>query len=272
MEPSFFIYKLLKSALVPPGLFATLSAILALEAFRKPRKPCLGAALLLFAASLWFLSAPLGERVLLSPLENAFCPSLPESGNPVVMILGGGSRYGKNPEDVQPGPYTLQRVTEGFFLARAHRWPILVTGTRPTESGHISGARAMAGTLRKMGFIGAVFLEEEARTTWENFEKSADLIGTYGFDAVVVVTNAFHMKRSLWCAEKALQGVKVYPWPVGRLSDDRPLDALDFLPDSLHENILGLREYLGLFAYRFLHGDQAAKQDPSFLPETSPEA
>jgi uncharacterized SAM-binding protein YcdF (DUF218 family) len=81
------------------------------------------------------------------------------------------------------------------------------------------------------------------------------LIDTYGFDAVVVVTNAFHMKRSLWCAEKALRDVKVYPWPVGRLSDDRLLDALDFLPDSLHESVLGLREYLGLVAYHVIHGN-----------------
>ncbi|MGC9373386.1 MAG: hypothetical protein ACP5DY_08745, partial [Thermovirgaceae bacterium] len=56
------------------------------------------------------------------------------------------------------------------------------------------------------------------------------------------------MKRSLWCAEKTLPDVEVYPWSVGRLSDDRPLDALDFLPDSLHESILGLHEYLGLVA------------------------
>ncbi|MGC9372141.1 MAG: YdcF family protein [Thermovirgaceae bacterium] len=255
MEPSFFFYKLLKSALVPPGAFATISAILALAAFRKPRKPCLGTGLLVFTALLWFLSAPLGERVLLSPLENAFSPSLPKSGNPVVMILGGGSRYGENQKDVEPGPYTLQRLTEGFFLAHAHRWPILVTGTRPTESGHISGARAMATTLRKMGFTGAILLEEESRTTWENFEKSADLIDIYRFDAVVVVTNAFHMKRSLWCAEKALRDVEVYPWPVGRLSDERPPDALDLLPDSLDGSVLGLREYLGLVAYRVIHGN-----------------
>lgn len=255
MEPSFFFYKLVKSALVPPGVFATISAIFAFAAFRKPRKPCLGSCLLVFTALLWFLSAPLGERVLLAPLEKAFRPSLPERDNPVVMILGGGSRYGENPEDVEPGPYTLQRLTEGFFLAHAHRWPILVTGTRPTESGHISGARAMAATLRKMGFTGAILLEEGSRTTWENFEKSADLIDTYGFDAVVVVTNAFHMRRSIWCAEKNLRDVKVYPWPVGRLSDDRPPDALDLLPDSLHESILSLREYLGLAAYRVIHGN-----------------
>lgn len=255
MESSFFLYKLVKSALVPPGAFVTISAVLAFAAFRKPRKPFLGTGLLVFAALLWFLSAPLGERILLSPLENAFRPKLPESGNPVVMILGGGSRYGEHPEDVEPGPYTLQRLTGGFFLAHERRWPILVTGTRPTESGHISGARAMAATLRRMGFTGAILLEEESRTTWENFEKSDDLIDTYGFDAVVVVTNAFHMKRSLWCAEKALRDVEVYPWPVGRLSDDRPLDALDFLPDSLHESVLGLREYLGLVAYHVIHGN-----------------
>jgi uncharacterized SAM-binding protein YcdF (DUF218 family) len=63
------------------------------------------------------------------------------------------------------------------------------------------------------------------------------------------------MKRSLWCAEKTFRDVEVYPWPVGRLSDERPPDALDLLPDSLQESILGLREYLGLAAYRVIHGN-----------------
>lgn len=254
MDLSFFLYKFVKSALVPPGLFVTFSLIFSFFAFRKPRKPFLAGSLMAFALLLWFLSAPVGERILLSPLEKAYPPSLPEDGNPVIMALGGGSHYGSEPEDVETGAYTLQRVMGAFFIAKSREWPILVTGTRPTDGGHISGARAMAATLREMGFSGTILLEEESRTTWENFEKSAELIDTYGFDAVVVVTNGFHMKRSLWCAERLLKDVEIYPWPVGMLADDRSLDALDFLPDSLHESILGVREYLGLFAYRILHG------------------
>ncbi|MFP4482823.1 MAG: YdcF family protein [Thermovirgaceae bacterium] len=256
MDLSFFLYKLAKSALVPPGLFATIAGILSLLALRKPRKPFLGAALLGFAAVLWFLSAPVGEGILLAPLEGACRPSLPLGGNPVVMVLGGGSRYGEYPEDVEPGPYTLQRLTGAFFITQSREWPILVTGTRPTDSGYISGPRAMATTLRKLGFTGAILLEGESRTTWENFEKSAKLIDAYGFDAVVVVTNAFHMKRSLWCAEKTLKDVKIHPWPVGRLSDARSTDAFDFLPVSLHDSILALREYMGLAVYQILHGNQ----------------
>jgi len=255
MELSFFFYKLVKSALVPPGLFASIALFLSVLAFRKPRKPFLGFCLLVFATILWVLAAPLGERLILAPLEESFKPSLPEAGNPVVMVLGGGSRYGEGHEDVEPGPYSLQRVMGAFSLTKTHEWPILLTGTRPTGSDYISGARAMAKTLREMGFKGTILLEEESRTTWENFEKSAELIDIYGFDAVIVVTNAFHMKRSIWCATQNLQNVGIYPWPVGKLSDKRTLDALDFLPDSLHETILGLREYIGLAAYYFLHGN-----------------
>jgi len=255
MELSFFFYKLVKSALVPPGLFVSIALFLSVLAFRKPRKPFLGFCLLVFATILWVLAAPLGVRLILAPLEESFKPSLPEAGNPVVMVLGGGSRYGEGHEDVEPKPYSLQRVMGAFSLSKTHEWPILLTGTRPADPDYISEARAMAKTLREMCFKGTILLEEESRTTWENFEKSAELIDIYGFDAVIVVTNAFHMKRSIWCATQNLPNVGIYPWPVGKLSDKRTLDALDFLPDSLHETILGLREYIGLAAYYFLHGN-----------------
>lgn len=254
MDLPFFLYKLVKSAMVPPGVFTTIAAFFSFLAFRKPRKPFLGGALLVFAALLWLLSAPVGERVLLQPLEKACTPSLPEGGNPVVLVLGGGSRYGNQPGEAEPGPYTLQRVIGAFSLAKTRGWPMLVSGTRPSGPGHVSGARAMAKTLRELGFTGAILLEEESRTTWENFERSSKLIHIYGFDSVIVVTNAFHMKRSIWCAEKTLPDVKIHPWPVGRLSDERPLDALDFLPESLHESLLGIREHAGLAVYRIIHG------------------
>lgn len=255
MTFSFFFYKAIKAFLVPPGLFVTVTALLCVLALRKPRRKLLAGCLLALSAVLWFLSAPLGERALLAPLEKGFVSELPprtEQGT-VMVVLSGGSRYGKPPSEVEPGPYTCQRLAGAYITARQNDWPVIMTGAFAGGDGYISTARSMERMFRDWGFNGKILLEESARTTWENMALIKPLLQNENAKSLVVVTSAFHMKRSLWCARKLLPDMAIFAWPSGFLADARPFSPLDVLPASMNNSLLALREHAGLVAYRLLH-------------------
>jgi len=255
MAIKFFLYKLIKSLLVPPGCFSTVLALLGLSCLLKKHKgKALGGMLLILSLAFWFLATPIGERFILLPLEKAVTPSLPEAPqNPVIVLLDGGCRYGKTPEETEPGPYTVQRAVGAFLLAQKNQWPIIVTGSYGGGKYPISAAKAISILLKKLGFTGEIILEEEARTTWENMVNIKDIVTKRKFKEIILVTSAFHMKRASWCAMQNLEEAKLYHWPVGYLADEKPLDPLDFLAVTTAKNVLALREYIGLIAYKIIY-------------------
>jgi uncharacterized SAM-binding protein YcdF (DUF218 family) len=66
---------------------------------------------------------------------------------------------------------------------------------------------------------------------------------------IVLVTSAFHMKRSVALFKK--QGFEVVPAPAGFRSGHRPFTFFSFIPnaDSLSSSSLALAEHLSLGWY-----------------------
>ena len=247
---TFFLYKLAGSFATPPGLIVALLLLCALMAFRRPRKPLLGSSLLLLATLLYLLSAPASSRRLLAPLEDVES-TLPEAGHrAAIVVLAAGVWEGADGER-ELKPHTLQRLVGAWELARNRSWPIILSGGS-LRGGDETLADAMARRLTLWGFKGPLVLEGRSRTTWENLARSAPLLEAEAITDVVVVTHAYHMRRALLSAGKALPGLTLHAWPVGHLADGRTPTALDWLPDAgnLFQSCLALREWLGLMAYR----------------------
>ncbi len=236
---AFFFYKLAGSLAAPPGLIVVILLLLAHQAFRRPRKTLLGTELFLVALCLYLLSAPASSRRFVGPLEN-ITPSLPEGDRQAaVVVLAAGIRESDDGRR-ELKPHSLQRLVGGWELARERDWPLIV-------------AEAMAEQLARWGFEGKILLENRSRTTWENLAQTAPLLKAEGITDIVIVTHAYHMKRALLCAEKALPESTLHPWPVGYLADRVRPSAPDWLPDAgaLFQSMIALRERLGLFVYRF---------------------
>lgn len=236
---AFFFYKLAGSLAAPPGLIVVILLLLAHQAFRRPRKTLLGTELFLVALCLYLLSAPASSRRLVGPLESV-TPSLPEGDlKAAVVVLAAGIRESDDGRR-ELKPHSLQRLVGGWELARERDWPLIV-------------AEAMAEQLARWGFEGKILLENRSRTTWENLAQTAPLLKAEGITDIVIVTHAYHMKRALLCAEKALPESTLHPWPVGYLADRVRPSAPDWLPDAaaLFQSMIALRERLGLFVYRF---------------------
>jgi uncharacterized SAM-binding protein YcdF (DUF218 family) len=251
MDPLFVLYKLAGSLAVPPGLFVLCSALLGTVLLRRPRRPFCALLAFLLSGGIWFFSTPFGDRLVTAPLEVSVSPDLPPPGTPAaVAVLAGGARYGKDEVPTDPGPWSLQRALEGWLLARRHGWPLYLSGGRVREGGKGSEAGIMAEALRRIDPSADLRVEGRSRTTWENLANLAPLLRASGTKDLVLVTSAFHMPRSLATARRALPGIRVHPYPVGLLVDATPLKALDFVPLSMNVCTLGIRERLGLRAYR----------------------
>lgn len=252
----FFVYKLL-GATTTPLVFLSLAILVGtfFTIHHRKRRPLLffgPSIIILSVVILLSLSLPVTSHLLLRQVEIHRNELPPEGPIPVVMILSGGFTR-KNSGKSEPGPFTTQRLIEGASLARQKGYPILLSGGLSYDRGE-SIARSMERAIRRWGYKGEIMLEENSRTTWENMTYSASILRHKGVDRIVLVTNSFHMKRSLWMAKKAMPDIEVYPYAIGSLADDMNSDPLKWIPTAgaLRDSTLAWREIVGLTVYRIL--------------------
>jgi len=247
----FVIYKAVASLALPPGLLVLGLALLGLGALRPPRRRGLGFTLLTLSVAIYGMSTPFGAQALLGTLESPWKADIPPQDRRWgVLVLAGGVIV-RDGEPAELNSFTLARLVGGWEAARQGPWPMIVSGGPSLEAPQAPSLGAlMEERLRRWGYEGTVWREETSRNTWENMTASKAIVVSEDLEGVIVVTDAFHMSRSMAMARRALP-VAVRPYPVGFLVDRRPITFWDFLPNpgSLHHSMIGLKEYLGLFAY-----------------------
>ena len=242
----------LKQLLLPPGI---LLLLLVLAWWLRRSRPRLAGALFAFSVGgFWLMSLPVMVQWSARWLERE--PALAQSEwsslaerADAIVLLGSGREQG-DPAwgSDQPTGTGLERQRYAARLAKASGLPVLVTGglhygAPPSE------AQLMADSMRDDFGVSVRWKEEQSRTTWENAQMSADILLAQGIKRVVVVTQAWHMPRSVWSFEQA--GFEVVPAPVGFLSVDhgRPLGG--WMPEykSFWQSGLLLNEAVGQIAY-----------------------
>lgn len=97
----------------------------------------------------------------------------------------------------------------------------------------------------------AIIIEPDAKTTFENAIFTSQICREKGFQNVVVVTSAIHMKRAIYSFSKAR--FTVHPCPTGYLYNHSKLGWSDYLPnrDALTANLWAIHEIIGILWYRF---------------------
>jgi uncharacterized SAM-binding protein YcdF (DUF218 family) len=233
--------------LTPPTvliLFGAASAWLTLWHPRLGIAATITATTLLCIASLPAVSTRMLQDVEVKP------PAKPDFASAqAIVVLGGGVQLGdgdKVPDTL--GAATLQRV---YFAAQAYRWLNLRVAV---SGGKLGGAHTGEGSLMKAVLendfsVPVSWVDDRSRSTIENAFFTADLLKPEMVTTVVVVTQAWHMKRALWSFERA--GLHAIPWPAP-LSYEGPGRIDDFLPSTgaLEASYLALHEAIGLAYYR----------------------
>ncbi len=192
---------------------------------------------------LTLLSLPVVGTALLASLG---VPSAEPGAAGAIVILGGDVQ--RLPDNgVAIGPLTLERLRAGAALHRQTGLPILVTGGIVDGTSRPVGA-LMADSLRTDFGVPVRWVEQKSFDTWENAAFSQPMLASAGVKRVLLVTHAWHMRRSILAFER--QGMVPVAAPV------RPdlwprITPSEFVPrvSAWTTSYFALHEWLGLAWY-----------------------
>lgn len=193
----FFLSKLL-DLLISPLTWVLVLGVLAVpwtrrRARRWKRRRNLGLAAL--ALLLVFSLEPVSNGILYSMEHDAPSTYRPDVTYDAIILLGGLTDEDVTKESGQPAYNdNVERVLMTHRLLREGKARFVV------PSGGLNEANLMGAQLRDWGIEpDRIVLEDRARNTRENAIYSAEIVKQRGWRKVLVVTSAFHMKRSIEC-------------------------------------------------------------------------
>ena len=234
--------------LIGLGLFG---AILLLTRFARAGRRLMAAALVLLAICAY---SPLAN-FLLYPLESRFPKWDGSRGEPDGIIVLGG------PLDADlsaaHGVPVISGAADRLVGAAtlAHRYPkarLVYSGGSPNLiSNDAKEADYATALFQGLGIPKSrLTMERQSRNTRENAEFSRQIAMPKPGERWLLVTSAYHMPRSIGLFRKAGFPVEAYPvdWKVGTKED--LFKYFVVANDGLQLVDTGVREWLGLIAYR----------------------
>ena len=228
-----------------------LGAILLLTRFDRLGRRLMATALVLLAICAF---SPLANFVLY-PLEQRFPKWDSSRGDPDgIIVLGGpldADLSAAHGVPVISG--AADRIVGAATLA--HRYPnarLVYTGGSPNLL-HNDAKEADYATALLQGLgipKSRLTMERQSRNTRENAEFTKEIVKPKPGERWLLVTSAYHMPRSIGLFRKAGFKVEAYPvdWKVGTQEDLFRYNIV--ASNGLQLVDIGVREWLGLIAYR----------------------
>lgn len=249
-----YLLKFGASWVLPPGIFYV--AFFALAWYLWKRRGEKRAAKLLAGLTfvLYLFSTSLVAEHTLGSLEAACDPPTEPQGD-VIIMLGGGA-FSDTPDVDGEGTLCASPANRLLATARLQRKlgvPVLLSG------GQVYGdtgeeAKIAKRVLMSLGIPEEkILVETKSINTSQNACYSADILREQGLAHPILVTSAFHMKRSVLNFEK--QGIEVTPFPTDYLVPKQPefhYTKLRPSADALLQNAIVLQESLRTLVTRYL--------------------
>ena len=241
------------SWVLPPGIFIVIFFALAWYAWRR-RERRLAACLAGVTFVFYLLCTGLVAEKTLGSLEQAYLPPAEPKGD-VIIMLGGGA-YSDTPDVDGTGTLCASPASRLLTAVRLQRQlgvPILLSGGQVYED---TGAEAKIAkrVLMSLGVPEEKILTEtKSINTSQNARFSAEILRENGLSHPILVTSAFHMKRSVLNFQK--QGVAVEPFPTDYLVAHHPVFHYTKLrpqTEALLDNVTVLQETLRTFVTRYI--------------------
>ena len=257
--------KIVMQLFLPPGGIIVFVLLICLFFLLNRKKIAIFLATVLIF-TLFLLSSWLGEYTILKPLEDdyasfkdAYSNNISLS-NPIIVVLGGGvvdNSLSRQSGGTDIGEVTLARLYGAYTVYREIKCPILVSGGNvPGYTGNTPAAQIMQEVLVNMGVpLDIIYQEDKSRTTLENASYAMEKIIAQGYNEIILVSSALHMRRSVEVFKMRNSGVIVIPAPVNYLFENTRPGLLNILPNQIswNHNLRAIHEWIGLFYYRLLH-------------------
>ncbi len=271
-----YLRKILMTFVFPPGIFIIISLIILILILYKKRKSSLFLSLILIFV-MFFLSSRVGECILLKPLEDDFKPvntvelNKEDLKDTAIAVLAGGYVIGSPASEKaggEIGETTLARMYGGLKIYNELGCDICVSGgILPGNDTGVSIAEVMKDVYVNWNVPeDKIIVENRSRTTLENGEFSIQILKEKGYENIILVTSALHMKRSVKCFEN--RGMKIIPAPTNYIFETTAVSITDILPNSnsLGKNLRALHEWVGLLYYGFgCHNQQIISASYGFF-------
>lgn len=247
-----YLIKYIYTWFLPPAIFVLGLIWLACRLWRRSRQ--LSGLSWLLAVLLYGISIQPVSELLLRPLE--YHHPLPQKVEGDSIVLLGGGTLADVPLPAgwqgQVGDAAAQRIIGAYVLHRQTGWPIIPSGGEVFR-GTGTEAEVMTDILVSLGMDRTkIFAEPNSLNTTQNAQFSAEILRQQGLTRPVLVTSAFHMRRSVTEFNRA--GLTVTPYPVGYyVTRGSHWNALSWTPtfSALRGSGLAIKEYLGLTALAF---------------------
>jgi uncharacterized SAM-binding protein YcdF (DUF218 family) len=213
-------------------------------------------ALVLLLGLIWLYTASTTAfgTWMMESLEQPF-PPVAASDRPqadVIVLLGGGVHARKSSQVLGDLNLWSDRLLYTAALYQEGKAPVIIL-TGGGNEGVPSEAELTRDILKVMGVPEqAMILEGRARDTYDNAVYTTPILKARQFERVLLVTSAFHMRRSV--ALFAAQGVDVIPAATDHQITIMPTEALDYLPTmvGLTYTHYAMHEMVGYVAYQLL--------------------
>ncbi len=235
-----------KHLVLPPLGFGWLLVLAWLLLRARPR---MARWLVFIAVSLTLLCAmPITAQYLSLAIEVSEQPALPGNAQAIVVLAAGRRiHYGPDGRRVgaSPAAFTLERMRSGMQLARRTGLPLLVTGGKPDGEDPTEG-EVMRDVYAQDYGIKVRWVEDASRNTAESADYTTRMLRRDGIHTVILVTHAFHMRRSLTVFRQS--GLRVLAAPVLAVNRPHPPEWADFLPNmqSLARSHYAMHEMGGM--------------------------
>lgn len=203
---------------------------------------------------LWVPATPIFSDWVQGTLEQRHPPDSVAAAPPAdaIVTLGGAIGAPRPPRVYPDLNGASDRLWHAARLYRAGKAPYVIAsgGTLPWKDQRFREAPAMQDLLVSWGVpADSVILESTSANTYENATNTADIVDARGFERVILVTSALHMRRALATFRSA--GVPAMPMATDyRVVQGAPT-LLSVLPDAgaLQASTAAIREYAGYVVY-----------------------
>jgi len=255
----FFLSKLLDLLLGPLTWVLVLGALAVPWTRRRARrwKRARGFAIASLAIAFSFSLEPVSTGIQYSMAHDTPSTYRADVTYDAIILLGGLTDEDVTRETGQPAYNdNVERVVMTHRLLREGKARFVV------PSGGMREAILMGEQLRDWGVeADRIVLEDQARNTRENAVFSAAIAKKRGWKKVLVVTSAFHMKRSAECFNAVDLDFDTYA--VDYRATKRPHTWLQPRAHSFAVSSSMLRELFGRFIYRLQGYSKAEGSSPA---------
>jgi uncharacterized SAM-binding protein YcdF (DUF218 family) len=244
----FMLKKLITPFLLPPGIF--ILALIALGGWYLRKKEFrTGLGYLVIGSLLWVCSmAPVSDTIVRGLETGLHIPADPQGD--VIVMLGAGSYNGVEDLSGKGAPLedALARIVTAARLYKRLQVPVII-------SGGTSDPRVVPEAVIDQRFLvdlgvpqNRILIEDRSRDTHDNALFTKAICEREGFTRPLVVTSAYHMKRSLLLFRKVRLDATGVPAQF-KTGPDMRYGWRDYLPGDMRDMNLAVKEYLGLIFY-----------------------